>query len=229
MKSIILVLMLSVGMAHAQDTKVGKKVDVDNLKKKYWAGSTDLEVVQNRAYSKKGRIGIDLLGGTMISDPFLTTYSLGLEIGYHFNEYLSFHLIAWKDFASDSDASDVLLARNVIANTNPRSGYYGGEVAWSFIYGKLSLLGSSILYYDLFLLGGLGLTTTETGDNFTPHLGIGQRIFLTQWMSLRVDYRLMYYNEKIINKDPSDGAVGEFKFNRSNFTNAITLGLELLL
>jgi outer membrane beta-barrel protein len=96
------------------------------------------------------------------------------------------------------------------------------------LYGKLSVLGKSIIYYDLHLLGGLGYTRTENGSYATPSLGIGQRFYLSKLTSFRVDYRLQYYNETLIEKQITT-KLGQPVGARDNFNNTITFGFSFML
>jgi outer membrane beta-barrel protein len=208
-----------------------EQVNVDNIKERYWArgNETELGVVQNRAYSKTGKVEFGLLGGVDFSDPFLTLKHLGLDAGYHLSEYISLHILYWKYFVGNSDAELTFEQYSgATANTNKPSYYLGTELDGSMLYGKLSVLGQSIIYYDLHLLGGLGLTNTESGTYFTPHLGVGQRFYLSKILSLRVDYRLDYFRETIFEKQIVT-KLGQSVGQRDNFTNTITLGLSLMI
>lgn len=209
----------------------GERVNVENIKEKYWArgDETEMGVVQNRLYSKSRKVSASLFGGFITTDPFLSVKSLGGSVGYHFSEYLSAHLIAWKSYSSGSTALDFFRERfGVDANTNIPKAYTGAEGAWSFLYGKLSVLGKKIIYYDFHLLGGMGVTDTETGRYFTPHLGIAQQVYMTQTVSLRVDYRLMRYTETLVEKQITT-RLGQPVGDRANWTNSITIGLSFLI
>src|SRR6185369_15382523 len=67
----------------------GEEVDVTKVTEKYWAQGKDSElgVVQNRKYSNEHRIELDLIGGTVSTDPFLSVHHFGGTLGYHFTQY----------------------------------------------------------------------------------------------------------------------------------------------
>jgi outer membrane beta-barrel protein len=220
----------------------GERLNVDTIKEKYWARGDEAElgVVQNRAYSKKRKIEFSLMGGTVMNDPFLNVKTLGGTLGFHFSEYLSAHVVGWKAYATGSGAytgfQEAIQASGgvpAVPATNNPLWYLGGEAVGSILYGKLSVVGKSIIYFDLHLLGGLGQTGTETGKNFTQHIGIGQKIYLSKLASLRLDYRLMHYNELLVKKSASvdqaaPPSLGDPIGNRNNWTHAITLGIDIL-
>ena len=211
----------------APDT--GEQVNVDNIKKKYWArgNESELGVVQNRTYTKERKLEVGLLGGIVSTDPFLTVDTLGFDIGYHFNEYWSWHLLGFKDYVSSSSALTTLQAGQKQANTNPPYWFVGSEGEASLLYGKLSIFGTAIIYYDMHALLGTGLTSTESGNYFTPMAGIGQSVFITQHISLRLDYRLMVYKENIVEKEITN-QLGQVVGTRTNLSNAVVLGITFM-
>jgi outer membrane beta-barrel protein len=213
-----------------------ERVNVENIKEKYWArgDESELGVVQNRLYTKEHKFELGVFGGTAVSDPFLSVKSLGGLAGYHFSEYFSLNVMGFKEFVGPSSALELLQLPSgsgglgTTANTNEPRWFLGSEVAASFLYGKLSLIGKAIIHYDMHVLGGVGVTSTESGKYFTPYVGIGQQIYLSKWISLRLDYRLMEYSETILEKvRPS--LIGQSVGTRANYTNSIVLGLNFLI
>lgn len=225
---IFFVLNLAPALAQAAG---GEKIPVEPLKQKYWVkgDESELRVIQNRLYSKSNKIEFGFFGGTASSDPFVSTRTLGASLAYHINEYLALEAIGWKAFASESAAADELRKQTatnpggvVAPNVNFQKMFYGGQVRFSPLYGKLSLVGKSIIYFDLHAFIGGGLFNTTNGNYITPYFGLGQQIYLTQTLSLRLDYRMMFYSEDIKNR-VTGAALG----SRSLTTEAVTLGLTI--
>jgi outer membrane beta-barrel protein len=206
----------------------GEALDVSKITQKYWAQGKDTElgVVQNRKYTTAHKIELEVFTGVISSDPFLNVNQFGASLGYHFDQYFSLHAIAWKAAVTPSDAFRTLEAppTSTTPNTNNPKGFYGLEGDVNLLYGKVSVLGKMIIYVDIFLLGGAGITSTETGNDFTPFLGIGQKIHLNEFMAIQLDYRVMRYNETIDSKAPA--TLSNFLGTRANTTDAVTLGLS---
>jgi outer membrane beta-barrel protein len=237
MKYLIHVLILTLTIcsfsALAEDSAPdgkGEKLDTNALKNKYWArgDSTQLGVVQNRTYSKARKFALGMFGGTVMSDPWLNTTTYGASLGYHFNEFMSAELLYMKDIVGPSSALELFRSKNGRVNTNEPKNYYGAEGVFSLIYGKVSLLGSSIIYYDMHMNAGLGRTSTDSGSYLTPSVGLGQRYFISQKMSIRLDYRMMIFREQLIEQTDTS-KLGTIAGTRTNFSNTITLGLDYLL
>ncbi len=207
-----------------------EEVSVEKIKEKYWARGeeSELGVVQNRTYSKERKLEASLIGGMITTDPFLTVKTVGASIGFHLSEYLSVHALGWKNYVSASSALDILRSGGKEANTNPPRAYLGAEGLASVLYGKLSLMGQKIIYYDLHFSGGIGVTDTENGRTLSPSVGIGQNIYINKRTSIRFDYRLLAYRETLLEKEIT-ALLGQPVGQRTNFSNSITLAVTFLL
>jgi outer membrane beta-barrel protein len=222
-----LLLLVCNNLAFAAPKQEAEEMDLGKLTEKYWAEGKDSElgVVQNRKYTTDRKIEWSVFAGSLSTDPFLSVHRFGVSGGYHFNPYTSVHLIGWTTTVAGSDALHKFESETgSTVNTNHPLSYYGAEIRQNFIYGIASLFGKSIIYVDLFVLAGAGLTRTESGTSFTPSLGLGQKIYLSERISIHLDYRIMTYGEDILSKNPSTrgNKVGE----RTNHTDAVGLGLS---
>jgi hypothetical protein len=221
---------LNVGQKSAPISLESEQINVDAIKEKYWAlgNEAELGVVQNRTYSKSGKFEVSFNLGVLYSDPFLDVKTLGFSLGYHLSEYFSAHLLVFKHLTGPSSALTTFQnTLGATVDTNIPKFYVGAEGMSSLFYGKLSVLGKSIIYYDFYFLSGLGVTNTESGTYVTPSLGLGQRFYLNSTISVRLDYRLFYYNENILEKVVPT-LIGQVRGQRGNFSNTVTLGITLL-
>jgi outer membrane beta-barrel protein len=206
------------------------RINVDTIKQNYWAkGNEDeLHVVRNRLYSKAGRAEVGIYYGWTSTNPFLTVRNLVGTLGYHFNEYFGVNILAMRYLVSSSSALITFQQQTgaTVSGNDPKN-YLGGEVSLSPLYGKLSVMGKQIIYFDLHLLAGFGRTSTESGTYATPEVGIGQQIYLNSWLSLRGDYRLTYYDETVLVKPvASTGPVAAG--TNGNYNNIVMVGLTAL-
>ena len=221
------------GFTPARRAPTPRDAEVQSVKENYWnrTDDGDVEVVQNRNYSKKNRLSLQVNGGLVSSDPFLSIKSLGGAIGYHFTEDFGVSVVGRKYFVSDSSYLNDLetgLVTGVAstANVNRPNSYVGGELEWSPFYGKISLSGASIVHFDVHFLAGAGQTSTEAGSYFTPTVGVGPQFYLGNSVALRLDYRLSYYKESIPERVlVTRTTAGE----RDNYSHAVALGLVLYL
>ena len=185
-------------------------------------------VVQNRSYTKEGKWELGVFGGFVLTDPFLNVNNAGISLGYHFSEYFELNLLSFHDFASNSSALNTFQsAEGASTNYNKPQNYIGLEAQWSLLYGKLSVMGNSIIYYDMYLLGGAGATQTQNGTYPTPEAGLGQQIYISKNMSVKLEYRMMYYHEQIVERVVTQ-QLGNVVGSRNNFSNVIDLGFSFM-
>jgi outer membrane beta-barrel protein len=211
-----------------------KKLDVDGLKEKYWnnESSPELRVVQNRTYTKELKVSVQPFFNLISADPFQSTLGAGFELGFNPTEYLGMHAIYSRVWNSPTSAADAFLTKaGFAANSNPIQHLIGGEVSWSILYGKLSLIGKAILHFDLYLHGGAGYLFTDNGNTVTPWAGLGQQIYIFKWMTLKADYRFMYWRENVVNKyevSATAQPLGTVLGQRNVFAHWFAIGLNFL-
>lgn len=185
----------------------GDKMDVSDLEKKYWsAKDTDFNVVQNRLFTKAGRLGLTLNYGMYVSEPWSRGGTYGASLNYFFSERSGIELAFSKTNSQDNDATSNLKAQSGSPNHTKLKGYYGVGFNWVPFYAKMSVLNSSIVYFDMSITPGVGMLQyeqqKEEGNILqnTPavSLAITQHYFLTKWVALRLDYKNFWYNEDMI-------------------------------
>jgi outer membrane beta-barrel protein len=82
---------------------------------------------------------------------------------------------------------------------------YGGQFNMGYVpvYGKFAWFNRSIVHWEIWALGGIGVTLTENisrdpadqdskafkNTALTPSFGIGSRFFLTQWLTVNFALR----------------------------------------
>jgi outer membrane beta-barrel protein len=220
----------AVGARSPASNLAGEQLMIDPAKQNYWemTDSEDAKAVQNRMYSRSSRLELGAFYGITSSDPFLSISNLGGKIGFNISEVFQLHVIAWKHTTVASSALKSLESVGTTTNTNPPSLFTGGGLEISPVYGKISLLGLTVLHYDLFFDLGGGVTTTESGKYPTAYVGIGQVFYLARFLALRMDYRMTFYNEQIYEKvDPA--RIGQLSHTQLNRGDLLVAGFSLFL
>jgi outer membrane beta-barrel protein len=209
-----------------------EEADVQKIKEKYWTRGNQAEmgVVQNRLFTKRHKMELGLTLGTVYGDPFLTDTPVGLSVGYHFSELFSTHLQFTKTFVNPSSALTTLQQTGTTANTNEPKFFLDGEARASLLYGKVSLLGQAILYFDAYVSAGLGYMSTESGGNLMVLGGVGQLLHVTQSIGINLAYKLLWYKETILGKVGGvNGNLGQNLGRHSNLSSTMVVGISFLL
>lgn len=192
--------------ADASATRDSDKLDIRKLEQKYWAAKDDdFSVVQNRKYTKAGRVYLDLSAGIPFNDPFATGSLTSAQLGYFFNERWGVDFNYTKGNLKDNDAVDQFINRYGV--TPDRNNYDSSKmlsVTYVPLYAKMSFLDSSIIYFDMGFSLGLGTTDyiikQQEGDAhksaFTYQWAVNQQIFFSEHFAVRVDLINRYTSEE---------------------------------
>lgn len=187
-------------------------------------GRVDRNPVQNRFFLKGKRFELSPQIGFVPNNPFARRFTLGLGLGYHFNEQLSVQGIF--SFAPDLGARDVKSLTDVLLQRATDidfrqpldkvslSAAFG--VQYAPFYGKINLIGETVLNFDFYAFLGLGLVVqTEyaalenpnatTSADFVvlekgatevrpaPVVALGGDFFVTNSIAVRIDGRFTLY------------------------------------
>lgn len=207
----------------------GDKVDVTDLEKKYWASKdTDFSVVQNRLYTKANRFALSLQYGTLINDQWSDGPTLSGSLGYYFSERLGVEGHFQQTNSTDNKALSNLKSQSGTANHGKIKGYQGVSLNWVPFYAKMSVLNGTIIYFDMAISPGIGVTSYEqqirTGNLMktepTVSIDVTQSFFFSKYAAFRVDYRNRWFQEQVVsyntgssvNKETSQTSVLLFGF-----------------
>ena len=205
------------------------------------------EAVENRFFSKQERFEISPIIGYVPNNPFAVRYVGGAILGYHFNEVFSAQ--AQISYSPDMGKQDL---KGLVSVLLDRAYNAGAEVdfqqpldkvelsaafglAWAPIYGKINLVGETVLNFDLYGFAGAAMisksnhiaTYNEAADPFlgediinlvdnpgqpnevlvAPVIGIGQNYFLNQMMCFKIDARAAFYVDNEPQYDPNSTEV----------------------
>jgi len=218
--------------AKKSDTK-SEKVDINQIEQQYWQQKdTEFHVVQSRRYTKEKKWFVSASYGLLLNDSFNRGNILGLSGGYYFKEQMGIEA-----FYMDFDAKNSKTINEIFdLKGGPTYSHplreYGVTFNWMPIYGKISVLDKSIIYYDLGLSVGLGMHEYERvlqqGDDKkqTPMLvvDITQQFFLSDRWALRFDIKNRYYTEKLMRFKP-DTTGAQPETNDSTLATDAMIGL----
>ena len=195
-------------------------------------------VLTNRFFTKSERFEISPYFGYVPNNPFVSRYIGGLSVGYHFTEQFSAQgQLYYSPDLGEGDLKGLTKALVQIARTGPSGNSFQQPLdkvtlaasfsgAWAPIYGKINLIGETVLSFDLYATVGLGmLSKTDyfavyddpgtTNDavalqhvgnevKLSPSLGLGTNFYINRLMAIKLDGRFNFY---IDNKPQYDSSV----------------------
>lgn len=220
------------------------KLDITDLEQKYWAPKdTDFTVVQNRAYTKEGKIFINGMVGPVVNETFSSGQNFGLIGNYYFSERHGVQVSYINSMLSNSKATESfksLSSGGVLPDYNTPTNFVGVSYNWVPVYAKMSVLGKKIIYFDMQFSPGIGLASFEQRYDADPTGGIDERTvsksavafsldvtqyyFFTPHLAVRADLHNRWYNQDLLvyNSNPGKAVAKSELNNTTMFMLGIT-------
>jgi outer membrane beta-barrel protein len=145
--------------------------------------------VQRRDFLKRHRFELSGLGGFYASDALSSTYSYGGALAFYPSEDFGVELLVTRSpvqfrFEEPFSAFD---REQHFSPGNAWQGIF--SLLWSPIHGKLKFSDEKIVHADIFAVLGAGRTFHETVMGLTWEAGLGLKLYLSRFVTLRFDVR----------------------------------------
>lgn len=172
-----------------EDVKVNELKDLSRL-----VPFREVSVIQKKYLPKTERFQFFAGLATTTNTPWFLNYGAKLNLGYHFTEAFGLELSGLFLSSSEREVSKEIRDNNGLRPEQfiYTKGYYGLDLIWSPIYGKLSNLDGTIIPFDMYFSfgGGSSKTNSDEGNVPTFHVGTGQIFAITKSIAFRWDYSL---------------------------------------
>jgi outer membrane beta-barrel protein len=180
-------------------------------------------VVRNKIFYKEGRLEVELLAGVMPYDSLVNHYLAGGRLDWHISDHWGWEVIdAMYALPSVTGYTMNTVSTHGISNLQTTQTHLilTSNLLASPFYGKIRLMGREVLYYDIYMVGGVGaenndtiqasttavngnvsINVLRTGFDPTFDLGIGFKMFLNSAMGMVVDLRDYVSDSQIYGKN----------------------------
>jgi outer membrane beta-barrel protein len=219
-----------------------KKVNVENLEKRYWAPKDKkFKVVQNRSYTKTNKFFLSVMPGLMLNEEYSKGFATDVSLGYFFNDRWGMELEYQTMSLSDNDlvqqVQTIGSGSGAYANHGKATDYYGVTAKWMPFYAKMSFLGTRIVYFDLSLglsVGNMSYEQQNRNDSNEEILSaiaygfeISQSFYMSRKLLLRVDYKHRFYNQEVV-EGGTLATQGQFIEDRPEDNISLNMGLTYI-
>lgn len=199
--------------------------------------------VDNRFFLKKNRFELSPMLGYVPNNPFAQRFVGSVGMAYHFSEVFSVQgLVSYSPDLGTSDLKGLTSTLIQIASDGGDRGFqqpldkvtlaFSANAVWAPLYGKINLVGETVLNFDLYFVGGFGMNSktnyfafenpdaTSSSDFVAlddspgsevvvgPNVGMGFNFFLNQSVAFKLDGRMNFYVDnkpQYASDEPSDG------------------------
>lgn len=178
----------------------------------------DIAVIQKKFLDKTERFELFGALNVALNSQYFNLLGFNLAGTYHFNERWGVELQGM--FLSDLEKSiteglrtdQAITTQDIVTPTS----YYGVNLRWSPIYGKMSLREKTINPFEVYFTLGLGMTGTDDSQSaFTIHGGVGQVYPLSKNTTFRWGLGLNNFSANA--KGDLNGTIQGKKVNSSLF------------
>jgi outer membrane beta-barrel protein len=199
---------------------------------------TPVSVLQNRFFLKSFRPEAGIIMGSFLNEAYTDTTVMGVRGGMFFTEWAGIEVQYMKANVDDTDDrralnsleyfekvegsnGDAVPSNKIVTpdpEVNPIKGITDFNAVIAPFYGKLNLFNKLIVYSDLYVTTGMAQVDTEQGMKTAFSVGAGQRFYMQENFSVRVDFRDRIYTEERAGKDSRKNAIS-FDLGASYFFN----------
>lgn len=188
--------------------------------------------VSGQLYRTAGRLEVSLVGALSLNDAFYSKYFGTGKLTYHLSEFWSLGAYASAGKTTESNSSVLCTAASGCTNAGEAQLWQvpgrirmilGAEGGWTPVYGKLNVLAEQVAHFDLTILLGPDLVfhdkvvsaqeaailetnggTPASESSVGGHVGVAGRLFLAEWLALRLEVKDYVYGVKV----PNNAALG---------------------
>lgn len=216
MKSLILVLLAALSLPVFASQDLNNEMDALGANKALMLKAKALDpenrtrIVENREVDRTYRLELSVNYGGYAAggDPYVLTSTFGGQADFHLNPH-------WSLGARYQTYNNTLTneGKNVYNDANQRiengeqgvrvpgiayaNNSWAGVVDFYPVYGKLNLFDASIAQFDLYVLGGAGQITLDTGTSPLYTAGAGIGVWLSKHFTTRLEARWQGYHENV--------------------------------
>jgi outer membrane beta-barrel protein len=158
-----------------------------------------IKAVSRKTFLKAGRFELQPNVMMTVNDSFFRSFALSGRLAWHLNDAFALEVGGGyipPFLVQKLDPIDQLREGLALINADNKP-FALADVGLTFspLYGKVALLGDSIINFDGFLSAGVGATFDNGKDVVHPTMdvGVGARVFLTRWLVVRGDLRDYVY------------------------------------
>jgi len=165
------------------------------------------EAVKKRLIRTAGRMEMGTFTGVTLNDPFFSSYPLGINLYYHFNEFHSAGIVGAyavsiqtqyvTQIKEETEAPGAPANKKIPFDDAPAPKYYVlGQYEFTAYYGKISFTKQTISNISLGFTAGVGTINLGTDSSVLTAFGLNQRLYITRRISLRADLQAFLYQAK---------------------------------
>ena len=126
---------------------------------------------------------------------------VGVRLDYHLSEDVFFEAVLGRAEAGETSFETLNAGVRLLNDDEREFTYYQASVGYNLLPGEAFLSRNRTYNNALYLLGGAGMTEFAGDDHFTLGLGVGYRLLINDWLTVRVDMKDNIFNLDVLGED----------------------------
>jgi len=172
-------------LAHSQDLPIEEEPVIK-------PPSEDRPLKEARLDTERFELGP--YAGIYAPDGFGASGVFGLRLTYHVTEDIAFEG-SYAISKVDQTAFRQLTGRSLLVSDD--LWYWSVGVSYDLFPGQVFLTRKRTLYSAIYLVAGLGQVNMDDRNHFSMDVGTGYKLFVTDWLSVRPDFRLHMFETDV--------------------------------
>ena len=158
-----------------------------------------VKAVQHKGFIKARRLSVTGFGSASLSDAFFQKWGGGGQVAYSFTD--PFALSLSYAYFHDQTTYNVNIAKQVLSSqlfVTRLHSIATADFQWTPVYGKFRFF-NDIVYMDFYPFAGFGMAQGETNWSPAAEVGLGERVFLTDFLSVGLEAKYDLYTDRAAN------------------------------
>jgi outer membrane beta-barrel protein len=172
-------------LAHSQDLPIEEEPVIK-------PPSQDRPVKEARLDTERFELGP--YAGIYAPDGFGASGVYGLRLTYHVTEDIAFEA-SYAISQVDQTAFRELTGRSLLVNND--LWYWNVGASYDLFPGQIFLTRNRTINSAIYLVLGLGQVNMDERNHFSMEVGTGYKLFVTDWFSMRPDFRLRMFETDV--------------------------------
>lgn len=151
--------------------------------------------------------------GILSIEDFDSSVFFGIRVGVHLNQHVFIEASYGQGEGDKTSFEEIIPQTQVTSDRNYKS--WDVSIGWNIFPNESWLFGKAFKS-DVYLVTGAGRTEFAEDKWFTWNIGVGYRLFLTDWLIYRIDVRDHIFNRDVFGEDDQTNNI-EFSTGLSIF------------
>lgn len=139
--------------------------------------------------------------GMLTIEDFGTNPVYGGRFAYHITEDLFIEAVYAQSKGGNTSYEEITGGAPILTDAERKLTYYNASLGLNLFPGETFMTKNLTYNHDLFIIAGVGSSEFGGADRYTINFGAGYRLYLSDFFSVRADFRDHIFNMDLISEE----------------------------